>query len=768
MMASNILSKRWGYGYYSRALAGPLVALLLGPFPSAWAQGTTFAYQGALTSAGAPASGSYDFEFRLIDSTNDPGTVVGGPLIRLGNVVSNGLFTVTLDFGAAVFNGAERFLEIRVRTNGVGAYEVLGPRQRITSTPYAITAATVASGGLAAGIYPSAVSLTNAANTLSGNGAGLTALNASQVLSGTLSDSRLSANVALLDADQTFSGTDTFRDARGKFSGDGANLRNLNLTLNSGGSFRPSGVLSAPSLLSVSAESFITAADVNGDGRLDLIAGSFQILGLPTTDIFVLTNNGVGGFVLASTPTVGNGPVGVAAADLNGDGWTDLITANQTAGNLSVLTNNRAGGFALASSPAVGDSPTSVAVADVNGDGRPDVIAAKWPGFGNGSLLILTNTGSGGTFALSATLNTGQQIASMVIAVDLNGDGKVDLVTANQSASSLTVLTNNGLGGFTITDVPTVGLHPFGIVAADVNGDSRLDLISANISSNSLSVLTNNGASGFGISATLPVGVSPKTVVAADLNGDGKVDLVCANSGSATLSIFTNNGSGGFAVAATPSVSALPGYLAAADFSGDGTPDIAVTHGNTNLVSILFNRLSFGGLLGGVIFVSTNGSVGIGTTTPAFQLQLSTDSAGKPNGGSWANSSDARVKKNIQPMKGALEKLRQLRGVRFEWINPEDHANQLGLQGGFIAQEVERVFPSWVKPIPADRHDKALTKDGDIKSLTLPFEFDALVVEAIKDLQQQIKARDETVRRLEQRVTELEKLSDASSIKSQP
>jgi len=153
-----------------------------------------------------------------------------------------------------------------------------------------------------------------------------------------------------------------------------------------------------------------------------------------------------------------------------------------------------------------------------------------------------------------------------------------------------------------------------------------------------------------------------------------------------------------------------------------------------------------------------SGNVGIGLTGPGYQLQLAADSAGKPNGGSWANSSDARIKRNIQPMTNALERLTRLRGVTFEWVNPEDHANQQGTQAGFVAQEVERVFPKWVAEIPAAEHDRALTADGKIKSLALPFEFDALLVEAIKEQRAQIEARDQDIANLKERLAVLEKL----------
>src|SRR5665213_2061773 len=108
---------------------------------SARAQGTAFTYQGRLNSGGSPASGNYDLRFTLYDSTNSPGTIIAGPLTNAATAVSNGLFTVTLDFGAGVFAGAGRWLEIGVRSGG-GAFAALSPRQAITSVPYAAYAMT--------------------------------------------------------------------------------------------------------------------------------------------------------------------------------------------------------------------------------------------------------------------------------------------------------------------------------------------------------------------------------------------------------------------------------------------------------------------------------------------------------------------------------------------------------------------------------------------------------------------------------------------------
>ncbi len=116
------------------------------------AQGTAFTYQGRLDSSGAPANGSYDLRFTLHDAASG-GAQQGGPLTNSAVGVSNGLFTVALDFGNQ-FPGADRWLEIAVRTNGGGDFTTLISRQPLTPTPYAIHAGSVNAGGIV-GLLPS-------------------------------------------------------------------------------------------------------------------------------------------------------------------------------------------------------------------------------------------------------------------------------------------------------------------------------------------------------------------------------------------------------------------------------------------------------------------------------------------------------------------------------------------------------------------------------------------------------------------------------------
>src|SRR5688572_4870871 len=118
-----------------------LLLAVLGAAVSGWSQGTAFTYQGRLNLNGVPATGLYDLRFTAYAGLLSPGPV-GGPLTIPAVPVTNGLFAVTLDFGAGLFSGPQRWLEIAVRTNGTASFVTLDPGQQITAVPYATHAAT--------------------------------------------------------------------------------------------------------------------------------------------------------------------------------------------------------------------------------------------------------------------------------------------------------------------------------------------------------------------------------------------------------------------------------------------------------------------------------------------------------------------------------------------------------------------------------------------------------------------------------------------------
>ena len=145
-----------GQPLFIRGMILLLAAFSLTLEPStAFAQGTAFSYQGKLNDNGGPATGIYDLRFTIFDAVTN-GNVVSGILTNAATPVTNGLFTVTLDFGSGVFTGNARWLEIAVRTNGASGFVTLTPRQPLTPTPYAILAGTA--GGLSGTLPVSQVS----------------------------------------------------------------------------------------------------------------------------------------------------------------------------------------------------------------------------------------------------------------------------------------------------------------------------------------------------------------------------------------------------------------------------------------------------------------------------------------------------------------------------------------------------------------------------------------------------------------------------------
>jgi hypothetical protein len=258
--------------------------------------------------------------------------------------------------------------------------------------------------------------------------------------------------------------------------------------------------------------------------------------------------------------------------------------------------------FTLASSPGVGINPTYPTSADVNGDGKLDLIVAD---NGATTIQVLTNNGSGG-FVLSSspTISAG---ASTVATSDVNGDGKVDIICGNfqPGASTVTVLTNNGSGGFVLAAGMSAGAgsRPMSVAAADVNGDGKMDVISANYGTSTLTAFTNNGSGGWVLSGTYAVGSGPQTVTTADVNGDGMVDLISANSGGNTLTVLTNSGNGGFVSSGTYPVGSSPAIVIAADVNGDGKVDLIGMNLGGNSLSVLTNGGSGGFVLRGTYAV---------------------------------------------------------------------------------------------------------------------------------------------------------------------
>jgi hypothetical protein len=336
----------------------------------------------------------------------------------------------------------------------------------------------------------------------------------------------------------------------------------------------------------------IAVADVNGDGKPDLLTANAHSGPADSGTAGVLLGNGDGTFraVTEFSTGPGNASIGITVADANSDGKLDLLTANGEGYTTSLLLGTGTGSFGAATqfSTGAGSYPYEVAVADVNGDGKPDQLTANANTHTAGVLL---GTGNG-TFGPITTYSTSAGSAPTDIEVaDVNGDGKLDLLTANIFGNAVGVLLGNGNGTFgTVTPFSTgADSSPFKLAVADVNGDGKLDLLTDNRGGDAAGVLLGTGTGSFGTVTPFSTGAGsrPQEIAVADVNGDGKPDLVTANSGTGTAGVLLNTtptpGNRGFLPVATYSAGAgvFPNSIAVADVNSDGKLDLLTANGPT-------------------------------------------------------------------------------------------------------------------------------------------------------------------------------------------
>jgi hypothetical protein len=364
----------------------------------------------------------------------------------------------------------------------------------------------------------------------------------------------------------------------------------------------------------------VAIADVNGDGRPDMLVANEcvdqndcnQLGGV----VAVLLGNGDGTFQPAVTYlSRGTAPTWLAVADVNGDGKPDLVVANEYCspigancingqGSVGILLGNGDGTFQSAVLyGSGGEGAFSVAVADVNGDHKPDIaVANNCTGNANaicsdhhGLMGVLLGNGDG-TFQPAVSYASGGEGAVSVAVTDVNGDHKPDIVAANtcsdcqkDSTGVVGVLLGNGNGTFQQAVMYKSGGGGAGSLAvADVNSDSKPDLVVGNVLSNTVGVLLGNGDGTFQQALTYGSGGQfPAAVAVADVNGDGKTDLLLANqcqSGTCgyrgLVGVLLGNGDGTFqkAVIYHSGGTGTAHGLAVADVNGDGEPDVLVTN----------------------------------------------------------------------------------------------------------------------------------------------------------------------------------------------
>jgi hypothetical protein len=396
-------------------------------------------------------------------------------------------------------------------------------------------------------------------------------------------------------------------------------------------SFLPPVIYSSGGLLGTS----VAVSDLDGDRKLDLVVANCAVAGFQNCSgegsIGVLLGQGDGTFQAATTYDSGGGNAqSVAVADVNGDGKPDIVVANEGSSTVGVLLGNGDGTFQSAIIYGSGGNyPVSIAVADVNGDGKPDLVVANLcdincSGVNGGVVGVLLGNGDG-TFQTAVPYSTGQGSLSSVAVADVNGDGKPDLVVANEGVG---VLLGKGDGTFQLVVTYTSGGDaPTSVAVADVNGDGKPDLLVANCSAGgnggcidesvdgSVGVLLGHGDGTFQTVVAYDSGGSGALSVAvADVNGDGTPDLLVANfcdSGcffGGTVGVLLGQGHGIFA---SPVDLLIPGEgnsIAVADLNNDGKPDLLVATDAAppmGAVAVLLNNAPFNKFTTSIGFISS-------------------------------------------------------------------------------------------------------------------------------------------------------------------
>ncbi|MFH1110574.1 MAG: tail fiber domain-containing protein [Planctomycetota bacterium] len=620
--------------------------------------GTAFTYQGFLekpagTPVGTPAPVFCDFEFTLWDDA-DPGAPDNqlGPTLTFAGLeaveVTDGVFTVVLNFGANAINGQPRWLGIRVCCPSACALESLDPRVELTPAPYSIRAGEGVGG-------PNALNVTPSGDV----GIGTTTPGAKLDVAG-------------------IAGTDGIRFPDGTLqttaaSGDGHSL-------------------------DAADGSLIDAVYVDNSGKVGI--GT-------TTPAARLDVNGA-----ARTTTLeitGGLPPG---GPLAGWGWNDYGQTNVPAGRYVVVSAGDFHGLAI----------------------RSDGTLAGW-GCGGGGDYGQCNVPAGTFTAIAAGGAHSLAIRSdgTLIGWGANGAGQINVPSGTFTAiaagfaHSLAIRSDGTLIGWGANGAGQINV-PSGTIATVAAGYAH-----------SLAISSNGTLVGWGC-------------------GSPPYNYGQCNVPSGT---FTAVAAGWFQSLAIRSDGTLVGWGCGApgeDYGQCNVPSgtfTAVAAGDYHSLAIRSDGtlIGWGDDSGGQIdvpvgtftAVAAGGSASLAVETDAMlpALRLYSDSAYKPGTNTWTIWSDRRLKKNIEPLSGALERLLQLRGVTFQWLDPASQGGITGTQMGLIADEVQRAFPQWVGRDP--KGYQTLTVGG----------FEALTAEALRELRQE---KDAAVRKLQEENAELHEM----------
>jgi len=671
---------------------------------------TTFTYQGHLTDAGSPADGLYEFEVKLLDNLAVQIGFTETPIAT----VTDGTFTMELDFGPAAFDGSQRFIELSVRSvmDG-GAFTTLSPNQPITSTPVAQFALEGNEGPVGPQGNPGADGLDGAPG--------------SQGPQGEQGPQGDPGNDGAHGAD----GNDGAQGPQGD-QGIPGTPGDSHWLLNGANTYFNAGKVGIGT--SEPVYSFEVISDLNSAVWAST-TGQAGVYGESTA----ASNIAFGGRFLASS-TEGRGVYGLATSSTgtNYGVFGRTFSPDGYAGYFQGGKNYFEGKVGIGT-----DSP----------DYPLHVVSSNTTRSITGTTFFSQGVGIFGLAVDSSGSNTGVAGRSM----STSGTG---VLGAADGFSG----TNYGVRGETSSPDGYAGYFEGG--RNYFSGNVGIEVLDPQYPLE----INADGERGISILSSGHYGIFAETTSSSGSDFGGRYQSRSENGGG--ILAYATHGSGvNYGIyAQNDSVNGFGGYFIGAKSFFEGKVGVGTesptdklhisvpaatdalrvqSDGITRLrvnanggVSLGANSTIIGA---GDVYIANN--LGIGTNAPTFDLSVS-GTAAKTGGGSWAVFSDQRLKKNITSMSGSLDTIDALRPVNFEYKNDEHFSYLPGVQRGFIAQEVRGVIPQWVHQ--ADDGYLYLDQTG----------YEALLVDAVQELRaekdaqiQQLKSEND---KLQSRVDRLE------------
>jgi hypothetical protein len=341
----------------------------------------------------------------------------------------------------------------------------------------------------------------------------------------------------------------------------------------------------------------LAVGDLNSDGIPDLVGSNSLQYGYGNAKISVLLGRSAGGYsppVFYSTGAK-DFAQGIGLGDVTGDGLLDAVVAVTT--GIKVFPGGGDGTF---SAPNSYPSNTSlgghaILLNDLNKDGKLDVIVS-----GSTDAFATVYLRQGSDFAAPATYQAGFDFAEDMALGDITGDGKDDLVVANFTYNTVSVLPGRGNGTFALSVTYTAGLigkaknKPISVALADLNKDGRLDVVTANYGTTTVGVMPGKADGTLGAMTTYPSGGNYSSICTrlGDVNGDGRLDAIISNS-NGSIGMLLGKADGTFGTTTLFATTSSPQELVLRDLNLDGRLDVVTADYAASTLTVLLNTGSY-------------------------------------------------------------------------------------------------------------------------------------------------------------------------------